>query len=401
MESTSRARTTSQQGRLALSWKLTAIIFAIGIPLGGATLGAALSVLIAPLLIREAQRKGEDPWGTLTAPLIALAAVSALSSIFGEAPRGGLLFSLGLLVLGGGSLLVGRRIARDPIFLRRAFLPALVVSTVAISVYVLYQSFGLDIRRTTGLTSYTNRMGTLLMFSGILGLGYLLSLKGRLRWLAMPYGVLVAVAMLTTLSRAAWVGGLVGAVILAFRRPRQGLVLLLVALLAGGALLGTQPAWQARFLSIFNVQRNMDRLEMWDASVRIFADHPILGIGPTSFPSIAPEYIERQDWRLHATPHNFVLTVAAEMGLAGLLALVWLGARVSRALAVLWRQRDPLRWGLGAALLALVVNDLFGQGFFTSQVGAVLWLTLGLVDGHQQGPAGEASDSTLQPAAAT
>lgn len=209
MESTSRARTTSQQGRLALSWKLTAIIFAIGIPLGGATLGAALSVLIAPLLIREAQRKGEDPWGTLTAPLIALAAVSALSSIFGEAPRGGLLFSLGLLVLGGGSLLVGRRIARDPIFLRRAFLPALVVSTVAISVYVLYQSFGLDIRRTTGLTSYTNRMGTLLMFSGILGLGYLLSLRGRLRWLAMPYGVLVAVAMLTTLSRAAWVGGFI------------------------------------------------------------------------------------------------------------------------------------------------------------------------------------------------
>ncbi|NMA70571.1 MAG: O-antigen ligase family protein [Firmicutes bacterium] len=308
---------------------------------------------------------------------------------------------MGLLVLGGGSLLVGRRIARDPIFLRRAFLPALVVSTVAISVYVLYQSFGLDIRRTTGLTSYTNRMGTLLMFSGILGLGYLLSLKGRLRWLAMPYGVLVAVAMLTTLSRAAWVGGLVGAVILAFRRPRQGLVLLLVALLAGGALLGSRPAWQARFLSIFNVQRNMDRLEMWDASVRIFADHPILGIGPTSFPSIAPEYIERQDWRLHATPHNFVLTVAAEMGLAGLLALAWLGARVTRALAVLGRQRDPLRWGLGAALLALVVNDLFGQGFFTSQVGAVLWLTLGLVDGHQQGPAGEASDSTLRPAAAT
>src|SRR5690554_7765060 len=58
---------------------------------------------LAPLLIREAQRKGEDPWGTLTAPLIALAAVSALSSIFGEAPRGGLLFSLGLLVLGGRS----------------------------------------------------------------------------------------------------------------------------------------------------------------------------------------------------------------------------------------------------------------------------------------------------------
>ena len=37
--------------------------------------------------------------------------------------------------------------------------------------------------------------------------------------------------MLTTLSRAAWVGGLVGAVIWGFRRPRMGLVVLLVALL--------------------------------------------------------------------------------------------------------------------------------------------------------------------------
>lgn len=401
MESSSQAQSTVQSGRLAQSWKLAAMIFAIGIPLGGATIGAALFMFMTPLLIREARRDGKDPWGALAAPLLALATVSAVSSILGEAPRGGLLFSLGLLVLGGASLLGGRRIARDAHFVRRAFLPALLISAVAISAYVLYQSFGLDIRRTTGLTSYTNRMGTLLMFSGILGVGYLLSLKGRNRWLAVPYGIWVAVAMSTTLSRAAWLGGLVGAAILALRWPRRGLVFLLVALLAGGGLLASQPAWQARFLSTFNMERNMDRLEMWDASVRIFADHPLLGIGPTGFPAVAPEYIERENWRRHATPHNFVLTVAAEMGLAGLLALAWLGLRVARAIGALWRRGDPLSWGLAAALLALVVNDLFGQGFYTSQVGAVLWVTLGLVDGWCDGRAAEPGDGAVQPAAAT
>lgn len=385
MDSSDLAQHASHTRRFAATWKVAALIFAAGIPLGWATIGAVLFVFIAPLIIHNSSKHGENPWGSLAIPLLALGTVSAMSSVLSGAPTGGLLFSLGLLLVGGSSLIAGRHIARDAHFLRGAFLPTLVVSAIAISAYVLYQYFGLHMRRTTGLISYTNRMGTLLMFSGILGVGYLLGLKGRTRWLALPYGILLAVAMSTTLSRAAWLGSLVGTVILALRWPRQGLAFLLVALLAGSGLLASQPVWQARFLSTFSMEGNMDRLEMWEASVKIFMDHPLAGIGPTRFPAVAPEYIEKENWWPHATPHNFFLTVAAELGLAGMFALAWLGIRTAREIRALWRRGDPLSWGMVAALVALIVNDFFGQGFYTSQVGAVLWLTLGLVDGWHEG----------------
>lgn len=51
---------------------------------------------------------------------------------------------------------------------------------------------------------------------------------------------------------------------------------------------------------------------------------------------------------------------------------------------VLWHQRDPFAVGLAASLVALFVNDLFGQGFFTSQIGSVLWFTLGMLSGRAE-----------------
>lgn len=366
------------------AWKMAALVFAMAIPIGGVTVGAALFVLTAPLMIREARQQGVSPWGNLGAPLIGLVAVSALSALFGEATTDGLLFSLGLFLIGGASLLGGYRVAREPAFLTRVILPALVLSTVFVSCVVLYQYFGMGMRRATGLISYTNRTGTLLMFSGILGLGYLLSLKGWARWSAAPYIALVSIAMSTTLSRAAWIAGLVGAVFLALRRPRRGLAILLITLIVGGALMAFQPAWLARFQSTFNLERNMDRLIMWDAASEIFLDHPILGIGPTAFPLVAPDYVKRDQWETHATPHNIVFSIAAGMGMAGLLALGWLLVRSGRLGLDLWRRADPVSLGVTAAVVALFVNDLFGQGFYTSQVGAVLWFALGMLGGRAE-----------------
>jgi putative inorganic carbon (hco3(-)) transporter len=119
------------------------------------------------------------------------------------------------------------------------------------------------------------------------------------------------------------------------------------------------------------------------AAVHMFRDHPILGIGTGQYPPNYRSYATRIgiDARPEREPHSSYLEMAAESGLAGLLAFVallgaaaWAGLDARRRL----RERDPRSAGAADALVAGLTGYATAALFLHQAFPEYLWLALGL-----------------------
>jgi putative inorganic carbon (HCO3(-)) transporter len=226
---------------------------------------------------------------------------------------------------------------------------------VASSCYSLLQHLGIDplswkdavfVReRTTGTLGNPNFLGAYLAM--ILPIGLLAILeqkrKGGLLIHLLGWG-LAWMALLFSLSRAAWVAFIVSCIFFAsglaltgYRRGLKKLVfpalIVLVSFLCLPCLSGRTalPSVQQRVRSSFDVENEPNlavRLHLWKSSLEIIKSHPVLGTGPGTF-SFAylpfrkgePLY-HRERMLMAGTPHNVFLETASNTGVPSLLMLL-------------------------------------------------------------------------------
>ena len=77
------------------------------------------------------------------------------------------------------------------------------------------------------------------------------------------------------------------------------------------------------------------RWQYWYAAARMYADHPLTGVGPGNFAHFYPHYKPAEALETVSDPHNFPLTILTQygpLGLAGFLAMI---------LLPLWRTISP------------------------------------------------------------
>jgi O-antigen ligase len=100
----------------------------------------------------------------------------------------------------------------------------------------------------------------------------------------------------------------------------------------------------------------------------VFENHPLVGVGiggqPQASKDEAKTELSAKRDRSHTTP----LTVAAELGLLGLIVYAALLAGASRLLVQLTRESRALGLAGGAVFLALFVHSLFYAGFFEDPI---------------------------------
>src|SRR4029077_3708783 len=113
---------------------------------------------------------------------------------------------------------------------------------------------------------------------------------------------------------------------------------LALVILAGGLLIGL-PSVRARMETIGDPRNDTtrDRMGMLLVGCDIIAAHPIVGIGPEGvkrvYPQLArPEGMRRSTSHLHNTP----LQIAAERGVVGLAAWLWIFVAFFRRAGMLW-----------------------------------------------------------------
>lgn len=196
----------------------------------------------------------------------------------------------------------------------------------------------------------------------------------------------VGLGILLTFSLGGWIGtaaALAATVVVSGRRRLAlGLAALAVVILAttsGLALAHRLPQRldPARQTSGF-------RIDLWQSSVAMGKDHPILGVGLDNF-----VYLYQQVYLLPGAaaqadlshPHNWILNFWLQLGILGLAAFLWLQARFWRAL---WRgsTSNAPPWlvaGAAGSMADMLVHGFVDNSYFLVDLAFIFWLLLAIV----------------------
>jgi O-antigen ligase len=307
----------------------------------------------------------------------------------------------------------------------RHLIYALLASATLTGLYGIFQHFGLDFIRLTGkvfeLTRSSGTFGNPIFLGAFLVLMIpvavclLIRTGGARQKLVMSGAVTVMLAcLILTQTRGAWLGlalsfAFLGVTFLRERTLRDRRVLaglFSLALLAAVVLLslyifGPNISAVQRIRTAFERSGSVaTRLDMWNGSMKLIRDRPLLGYGWETFDGIFPKYgttFLMSVEELPDRPHNGFLYLGASSGLLGWLAFLWIvtavfwhGIRKSSALSYLHadtgpkKQRKTPSTGNEAALLAGLMGGVVAYvaqeqfSFSLAGVTPVFWAFLGL-----------------------
>jgi O-antigen ligase len=248
-------------------------------------------------------------------------------------------------------------------------------------------------QRIKGISEQPNQLGAFFVYYGALFAGLALARPGsRRHWfLLVPFLVIVRATQYTG-SRGTMLGLVAAVLCIAFLRSKPlfvGLALAGVVMLADPSLLpeGTQRMLGRTFASEGeNIEESLDRsaatrILLWEAALQMIRDEPLLGVGYGRFGELVQGYLPDIGYR---DVHNTYLLFAAEMGIPGLLVLLWVLGGVLREAVFLCR-RAPDRFfrgvGLGFAggMAGLLVVCVFGSRITSFEIFGYFWVLAAIV----------------------
>jgi len=332
----------------------------------------------------------------VVAPLLAFLGLGLVSAVLSPVPSTALFgeyagyqgwlhwLALGCILLALAPVFQSRRETRR-------FLGAGLLSLALVSVYAIIQLVGLDpvawsvqapVVRTFSTLGNPQFLGFLLAAGFAAALGPAAAAGGappRAAWLGVA--ALLLTGLLSSGSRSALVGGIAGAgAFFALGRGRPGagagargrlarglLLSCLAPVLACALLLPVErnpfPLLAERFMSVARGQDSRPRI--WLGAARLVRTAPLFGDGPDSFATMHQRVQSPDLWNYvwRGSPekaHNELVQAAACNGLAGLGALLWLGAVLFRLALDEGRRHDPLVAAAGAGLAGILVPSMFG-----------------------------------------
>jgi len=232
-------------------------------------------------------------------------------------------------------------------------------------------------RRVTGVFAYPNALG---LFVGpvVASAGVLIArAKDRVRWLYLVTILMGTLGICLAETEAAFVAvpaGVVFAVLMSEwdRKKKALLGVGCTVLIALAVLIG--PVLEKIFLQDYSGQV---RVSQWEETILMLEDHFVFGAGLNGYPVVMEGYHDAAQYEIFQYPHHLVLNVWSELGLLGLIGLVWLGAMVLRAG---WRGRDDvIALAAIAALATMTVHGLVDVPYFKNDLSVIVWVMVGVV----------------------
>jgi O-antigen ligase len=238
-----------------------------------------------------------------------------------------------------------------------------------------------------------------------LALGMALSFRRGVKWFSaslVVFSLFVFPAVGSRASLAALFVALLGFALLAASGGgwpiKKKLIYVALSGFAIASLLGLLLAFQSRSalvkriapgLGLFSEDLTVDqffnkRLRLWSAAWAMVKAYPLTGVGLGAYIIELPNYLQSLGMPLKRSDSalNYPIHVAAELGLVGLLLVVWVAAAVLKQLGVSWRSRSPdtrfLLAGVVGGIAAFGVNFMFQTYVGSFDVKYTFWLLLAL-----------------------
>ena len=252
--------------------------------------------------------------------------------------------------------------------------------------------------RASSFLENPDSLGALLAVLFFLPAGLFFAARSPIeRALYLAAVVVVAIALLLTVTAAAWVAVLVALVPLVALavRPRLAARTLAGAAvigLAGGLLFHTEVR---RLLAHATSPNELSlRIRIWQTALKIIAANPLTGIGlgvGQPFIQRSAPYAVGMNIGIRDHPHNSFLELAALAGIPVMLVF-WQSwserhaRRASNYRLATWEYR-PLLAGVFAALIALTVHGLADATWTLPPIVPIAWMLVGAVSSRQFGAA--------------
>jgi len=211
-----------------------------------------------------------------------------------------------------------------------------------------------------------------------------LILTRRRRWLMAALCPFLVAGLVLSESRGPMGAALVAMAVVSLLRIKQasrgGLIGVAGVVVVALAALAVKPE---RFTSITDASASI-RFKLWELTLSLTASHPVLGIGwGNLYEHQAPE--EQLSTGAVQYPHNVLLEVGSEVGLLGLIVVLFALAFAFRAQ---WQSAkfDTVELGMLGLLVFFFVNALASGDIGSNRE---LWVAVGCAWGATRTPRGE------------
>ncbi|HKP89337.1 MAG TPA: O-antigen ligase family protein [Thermoleophilaceae bacterium] len=213
-----------------------------------------------------------------------------------------------------------------------------------------------------------------------------------LRVVGMVAFPLIVAGLALSLSRGGFLAAAGALLVMLAWRPMRyaalaALVLVLALQVGSGSLSGEvqqTSVVEGRISSVSYAAAGGDpRFGIWRATPEMIYEHPFFGIGANQFPVVSPRYglFAEELGGSYQHAHNIPLTVAAELGLLGLAALVWATFALVRVLVAAYRRQTGFERGMALAVAAaftgLALQGVVDYTLSSNTVAAMMFLLAG------------------------
>jgi O-antigen ligase len=244
-----------------------------------------------------------------------------------------------------------------------------------------------------GITHAARAEGTMsvyMTYAGLLMLALLVA-SGKLvfdtknnKWLYLAV-ILMAICLLLTFTRQAWLGVLAGLLFLIWFRKKS--LLWFMPIILGIIFLISPAPIKHRIDSLVNLNdKNLKiRLDLWQGGWLVFKDHPLTGCGFKCIDAVNEDYPDPTGniKRLRGLHNNFI-QLAVDTGLFGVVS--WISIWVVYFMTLYRRlvsmpnnsinRRDSM--ASAAAVVGFLIAGLFETNFYDAEVSMVLYFIMAL-----------------------
>ncbi|HHW03882.1 MAG TPA: O-antigen polymerase [Thermoanaerobacterales bacterium] len=192
----------------------------------------------------------------------------------------------------------------------------------------------------------------------------------------------MTLCLVLTFSRGGWLGLLLALMVFAALKEPRLLILLLALALISPLLMPSVVLNRIASIGSLEDSSNAFRVTIWIAALRMIKDYWLtgIGLGLSVFSRVYRDYMIAGTPALHA--HNLYLEMGIEMGIAGLLAFLWMmAAGLARALDGI-RAKNRYSFilaGVAGALGGHLLHGLFDYVWFSPRIVMAFWLVFGMM----------------------